>query len=61
MESGKASIYSSFREYNTQDFGYLSYGMITLEHIDTQVQVYKKGTILILDLLDLESTKDDGR
>ena len=57
--STKALIYASFHESNPHDFGYVSYDIITLEHTTVHIQIYNKTTHYSLDLLDLDSAKDD--
>ena len=61
----KDLIYASFHEPNNNNFGHLVYGIFTLEQNKVHVQIYKKSKnyILdyILDLLYLDSTKDNVR
>ena len=55
----KALIYSPLRESKHHNFGYICCDIITLEHTKVHIHIYKKNKNYILDLFDLESTKDD--
>ena len=60
-KSVKALIYASFNGYKRQNFGYISYGILTVENNKVHIQIYKNTTNYILDLLDLDPIKDYGR
>ena len=57
----KALIYEYFYESENKLFGHISYGILTLEHNKAHINIYKKIINYMMDLLDLESTKDDGQ
>ena len=61
MKYGKALIYASFNQSKNENFGDLSYGVLALEHTKFHIQIYKKSKHYIMDLLYLDSTRDNDK
>ena len=59
--STRALIYASFNQSKNEHFGDLSYGVLALEHTKFHIQIYKKSKHYIMDLLYLDSTRDNDK
>ena len=61
IKYGKALIYASFNQSKNENFGDLSYGVLALEHTKFHIQIYKNSKHYIMDLLYLDSTRDNDK